>query len=90
MRSGSRPKAERPAVPAWLGTAGSSPAGRRGAARAARSAFRVPRSGTGPSHRVCRSDVPGRQADLNGDGRISREEFFDLLKESHAPDRWAG
>eukprot|EP00197_Chlamydomonas_leiostraca_P016234 CAMPEP_0202862620 /NCGR_PEP_ID=MMETSP1391-20130828/3593_1 /ASSEMBLY_ACC=CAM_ASM_000867 /TAXON_ID=1034604 /ORGANISM="Chlamydomonas leiostraca, Strain SAG 11-49" /LENGTH=572 /DNA_ID=CAMNT_0049542175 /DNA_START=227 /DNA_END=1946 /DNA_ORIENTATION=- len=27
-----------------------------------------------------------READTNGDGQISREEFYDLLKESHAPD----
>ena len=38
-----------------------------------------------------------READTNGDGQISREEFYDLLKDNHAQDtlslyddRWGG
>lgn len=27
-----------------------------------------------------------READTNGDGRISREEFYSLLRDNHAPD----
>ncbi|GIL82813.1 hypothetical protein Vretimale_8185 [Volvox reticuliferus] len=40
----------------------------------------------GDAERLAEAKLMLREADTNGDGKISREEFFDLLKESHAPD----
>ncbi|KXZ54832.1 hypothetical protein GPECTOR_4g903 [Gonium pectorale] len=40
----------------------------------------------GDAERLAEAKLMLREADANGDGKISREEFFDLLKESHAPD----
>ncbi|KAG2490878.1 hypothetical protein HYH03_010796 [Edaphochlamys debaryana] len=40
----------------------------------------------GDQERLAEAKLMLREADINGDGKISREEFFELLKESHAPD----
>ncbi|GFR50388.1 hypothetical protein Agub_g12603 [Astrephomene gubernaculifera] len=40
----------------------------------------------GDAERLAEAKLMLREADTNGDGKISREEFFDLLRENHAPD----
>mgnify|MGYP001807551198 CR=1 FL=1 len=44
----------------------------------------------GDAERLAEAKLMLREADTNGDGKISREEFFDLLRDGHAPDRWVG
>ncbi len=46
----------------------------------------VARMSDSDSERLSEAKMMLREADTNGDGKISREEFFYLLKESHAPD----
>ncbi|KAG2424379.1 hypothetical protein HXX76_014588 [Chlamydomonas incerta] len=40
----------------------------------------------GDAERLAEAKLMLREADTNGDGKISREEFFDLLRDGHAPD----